>query len=106
MNYGVYFRPDFVLNRFADGSADLSTMPGPMLVWFFVEIAKWCTVLAIAVWLTYAQVVAWRRGKKTTAPDAGSTTRRTQRASVTNPQVRVQGVRWSYATLRPWVRPR
>jgi hypothetical protein len=71
-HYGVYFRPDFVLNRFADGSADLTTMPGPMLVAFVVEVAKWCTVLAIAVWLTTAQVVAWRRGKKTTSPDAGA----------------------------------
>jgi hypothetical protein len=65
--YEVYFRPEFVLTRLADGSADLRTMSAQVLVGFFVEIAKWFVVLAIAAWLTLAQLAAWRRGRKTTA---------------------------------------
>jgi hypothetical protein len=62
-HYGVYFRPEFVLTRLADGSAHLSTMPVPVLVGVLVEIAKWCIVLTIAVWLSTAQVAAWRSGR-------------------------------------------
>jgi hypothetical protein len=60
-NYGVYFRPEFVLTRLADGSADVRTMSPQVLAGFFVEITKWIVVLAVAVWLTIAQLAAWRQ---------------------------------------------
>ncbi len=33
----------------------------------FMELTKWCIVLAIAIWLSIAQVLAWRQHKNANA---------------------------------------
>ena len=66
VRYGAYFRPELVLRHLAELS-DVQSMPGPMLVQFFVEVVKWCTTLAIAVWLSVATFASKRQGKKSTA---------------------------------------
>ncbi len=64
--YAVYFSPELlvgVIARLATGQP----VPGSVLGASFVDAAKWCIVLAIAVWLTVARLAAWRRGKETTS---------------------------------------
>jgi len=62
--YRIYFWPQFIEElaaRWRGGNqsgSDLSV---------FVEITKWCIVLAIAVWLTIARLMARRQDKKTSA---------------------------------------
>jgi hypothetical protein len=62
INYQVYFRPA-LLPAVAD--PNILIMLGPsFIIPVFVEVAKWCIVLAIAVWLSIAQLAAWRQRKK------------------------------------------
>ena len=61
-NYEVYFRPQVL-----EGMAGVPFMPRASGSEIFVEAAKWCIVLGIAVWLSIAQLAAWRRRKKTSA---------------------------------------
>jgi hypothetical protein len=68
LNYGVYFRPELALTPLVDPSG-LTKMGAPELVAFFVEIIKWCIVLAVAIWLTFARFATWRQG--TTKKTAG-----------------------------------
>jgi hypothetical protein len=65
-HYELYFRT----GSLAEAIGALATgahVPGSLLGDFFVEIAKWCIVLAIAVWLSIAQFAAWRRRKNASA---------------------------------------
>lgn len=61
-DYEWYFQPNLLVTR-ASRLPDLSewaTLPPA----FFVEVAKWCIMLAIAVGLTAARWVARRRGER------------------------------------------
>ena len=64
VRYEVYFCPDPLLKQIAE----LLVIPSArfVLTWdSFVEAAKWCSVLAIALWLTRAQFAALRQCKET-----------------------------------------
>ena len=54
---GVFFWPELAVRHLADRPESLF-VPGAALSNPYVEAAKWCAVLAIAVWLTVAQVAA------------------------------------------------
>ena len=64
-HYGVYFWPEAVISRIADRPA--LTAPGSVGA-FLVELAKWWTVLTIAIWLSVAQVAAWWQRRKIRRP--------------------------------------
>jgi hypothetical protein len=61
--YGNYFWPD-VLLRYITGAPTGLNIIGSVPIAFFVEAAKWCIVLVIAVWLSVAQLAAWRGRKR------------------------------------------
>ena len=61
--YWIYFWPDLPLRYLAGSSAGVS-LSGSELIALFVECAKWCIVLAIAVWFSIAQLATWRRRTK------------------------------------------
>lgn len=56
--YGVYFCPEALVRPLAVFSAGLG-ISGSAIWDFWVEAAKWCIMLVIAVWLSVAQVAAW-----------------------------------------------
>ena len=63
--YGVYFWPEAFVSRIADRPTFV--LVSGSLVDFVVELAKWCTVLGIALWLSVVQVGTLRRRKKARA---------------------------------------
>jgi hypothetical protein len=64
--YGVYFWPELLVTRVAGLPAPFG-VSGSAIGAAWVEAAKWCVVLAIAVWLSVAQLAAWWQGGKTSA---------------------------------------
>jgi hypothetical protein len=56
LNFELYFRPQVL-----QGIAGVPFKPRASGSEIFVEAAKWCIVLGIAVWLSIAQLAAWRR---------------------------------------------
>jgi hypothetical protein len=65
-HYQVYFWPALLVGNSAGYPSRLN-VSGSALFAFWVEAAKWCIVLAIAVWLSIAQLLTWRQGKKPNA---------------------------------------
>jgi hypothetical protein len=64
--YLLYFSPELLVRGIADLPPGWRAN-GSTLGALFVEAAKWCIVLAIAVWLTIAQRAARRHATKTNA---------------------------------------
>lgn len=64
--YGVYFRPQLLVGGIGDLQGTLS-LSGWEFVGVVVEVAKWFTILAIAVWLTLARFLPRRKGRKENA---------------------------------------
>jgi hypothetical protein len=63
---GVYFRPQLLVRQIA--GVPMGWMaPDWTLGDSFVEGAKWCIMLVIAVWLSTSQLAAWWQAKKALA---------------------------------------
>jgi hypothetical protein len=66
--YEQYFCPQLLVGRIAGLPTGLAGVPGvnmpASLLSAFVEAAKWCIVLAIALWLTIARFATWRQGNR------------------------------------------